>query len=142
MSNGYMTPQRYSALFDVPIALPQTELRRGRYLNCGQIKLGLGQTLRVRCLHLHLVSIITASALPDIFSTTLGIVSAGVYTTPMMCSSACLLSLSSPGIASLNSFAYRDFSTPGTYYFAVSNNCSNIDVSVVLTGVAKLISYV
>ena len=139
--NGFITTQRYSTAFDVPIALPQTELRRGRYINCGQVRLTLGQTLRVRCLNLHLVNIITATATPHSFSTALGIVSAGIYLTPMMCSSACLLVAKSPGIISLNSFAYRDFSTPGTYYFTVSNNTTNVDVSVALTGTVKLLNY-
>ena len=139
--NGFITEQRFGTSLDVPITLPQTELRRGRYINCGQVCLTLGQTMRIRCLNLHLVNIITATAIPNIFSTALGIVSAGIYTSPMACSSACLLSAQSPGIVSLNSFAYKDFSTPGVYYFMVSNNTTNIDVSVALTGVAKLLNY-
>jgi hypothetical protein len=139
--NGFITTQRYGTTLDVPINLPQTELRRGRYINCGQIRLTLGQTLRVRCFNLHLVNIITATATPSIFSTALGIVSAGIYLSPMMCSSPCLLAVQSPGVASLNSFAYRDFSTPGLYYFTVSNNTTNVDVSVSLMGVIKLLNY-
>ena len=139
--NGYITTQRFGTTFDVPIQLPQTELRRGRYINCGQVRLTLGQTMRVRSFNLHLISILTATALPSIFSSSLGIVSAGIYTSPMMCSSACLLSAQSPGLISLNTFAYRDFSTPGIYYFTVSNNTSNVDITVALTGVVKLLNY-
>jgi hypothetical protein len=139
--NGYITTQRFGTSLDVPISLPQTELRRGRYINCGQVRLTLGQTMRVRCLNLHLVSILTATAVPNSFSAALGLVSAGIYMSPMMCSSACLLTAKSPGIVSLNSFAYKDFSTPGVYYFTISNNTTNIDVSVALTGVVKLLNY-
>jgi hypothetical protein len=139
--NGYLTPTRFSTNFDVPLQLPQTELRRGRYLNCGQIQLTLGQAMRVRLLDLHLVSILTASATPQIFSTALGVISAGIYTTPMMCSSPCLVSSSSPGVVSLGRYAVREFATPGIYYFLVSNNTSNVDVSVVLTGVVKVLNF-
>jgi len=68
-------------------------------------------------------------------------VSAGIYLSPMMCSSACLLAVQSPGVSSMNSFAYKDFATPGLYYFTVSNNTTNVDVSVSLTGVVKLLNY-
>ena len=139
--NGFVTTQRYGTTFDVPICLPQTELRRGRYINCGQIRLTLGQVLRIRCLNLHFVNVITATALPDIFSTSLGIVSAGVYLSPMMSSSSCLLTANSPGVFSVNSFAYKEYRSPGLYYFTVSNNTTNIDVSVALTGVIKLLNY-
>jgi len=139
--NGFVTTQRFGTTFDVPIALPQTELRRGRYINCGQIRLTLGQIMRVRCLNLHLVSIITATALPDIFSTSLGIVSAGIYLSPMMCSSACLLTMQAPGVMSMNSFSYKDYATPGIYYFTVSNNTTNVDITVALTGAVKLLNY-
>ena len=139
--NGFITTQRYNTTFDVPIALPQTELRRGRYINCGQIGLTLGQVLRIRCLNLHLISILTPAESPTVFSTSLGVVSAGVYFSPMMCSSPLLLTASAPGVTSFNSFSYKDFAGPGVYYFTVSNNTENIDVSVALTGVVKLLNY-
>jgi hypothetical protein len=135
---GYVTPTRFASTFNLPILLPQTELRRGRYITCGQFQLSLGQTMRVRVLSLHLVSILTASATPSSFSSALGIVSAGIYLTPMMSSSPCLLVANAPGVTALNPFSYRDFSTPGIYYFIVSNNTSNVDVTVAVTGVAKL----
>lgn len=138
---GFITTTRYNSIFDAPIQLPETELRRGRYIIAGQIQLTLGQTMRVRCFSLHLVTIITASATPNIFSSALGVVSAGIYLSPMMCSSPVLLSANAPSVVSLNSFAYWDFATPGLYSFIVSNNTSNVDVSVSLTGVAKMLNF-
>lgn len=137
---GYITPGRYAQTFDIPISLPQTELRRGRYIIVGQIQLALGQAMRIRCLNLHLVNIITPTAVPATFNTALGIVSAGIFLGPMFCSSAALLSSSSPGIISMNPFQFQDFATPGLYTVVVSNNTSNVDVSVLLTGVAKILS--
>ena len=53
--NGYLTTKRYKSLVDLPISLAQTELRRGRYVTCGQVLLTLGQVMRIRCLNLHLI---------------------------------------------------------------------------------------
>lgn len=135
---GYITADRYETVYDLPIQLPQTELRRGRYIIFGTVSLGLGQVLRVRCFNLHLINILTPSAIPNIFSTPLGVVSAGVFTTPMMCSGALLMRAASPGVVGFNSFQYRDFGTPGNYYFAISNNTTNIDVSAAVTGTCKI----
>lgn len=136
--NGYVTSNNFQTIYDLPISLPQTELRRGRYIVCGAIRLTVGQVLRVRCFNLHLINIITPDNVPDIFSTPLGLVSAGVFTSPMLCSSGVLMRCYSPSVVGFNSFQYRDFATPGVYYFAVSNNCRNVDLTVTLTGVAKI----
>lgn len=136
--NGFVTAERYQTIYDLPIQLSQTELRRGRYIVCGAVQLVLGQVMRVRCFNLHLINIITPENTPNIFSTPLGLVSAGVFMSPMLCSGAVLMRCLSPGVSGFNPFQYRDFSTPGTYYFAVSNNTSNVDMTVALTGVAKI----
>lgn len=136
--SGFITDERHQTLYDLPIQLPQTELRRGRYIVCGAVRLVLGQIMRVRCFNLHLINIITPDSTPDIFSTPLGLVSAGVFMSPMLCSGSVLMRCSSPGVTGFNGFSYRDFATPGVYYFAVSNNTSNVDMTVALTGVAKI----
>ncbi len=114
------------------------ELRRGRYIVFGAVRLVLGQVMRVRCFNIHLINIITPDNTPNIFSTPLGLVSAGVFTSPMLCSGSILMKAFSPGVTGFNSFQYQDFGTPGIYYFAVSNNTSNIDLTVAVTGVAKI----
>jgi len=136
--NGYVTYARSKTIYDLPIQLPQTELRRGRIITAGKIQISLGQVMRVRLFTLHLINIITPDSVPDIFSNALGLASAGVYLGPMVCSSGLLMRASAPGIVAFNSFQYRDFSTPGVYSFIVSNNTSNIDMTVALTGVAKI----
>jgi hypothetical protein len=135
---GFTTAQRFQQILDLPISLAQTELRRGRFIAAGRIKLELGQVMRVRLFALHFISVLTPLVDPAVFNTALGIVSAGVYISPMICSSALLLKLSSPGIVAANSFACKDFSTPGTYVFLVANNSSNVDASVSLTGSVKV----
>jgi len=139
--NGYITTSRHNSLLDAPILLPQTELRRGRYIIAGQIKLTLGQVLRIRCFTLHFVNILTPTVTPSIFNTAMGLVSASVTTTPMVCSSPLRVSATAPSVVAHNSFSYVDFATPATYYFLVSNNTSNVDISVSLTGVAKILNY-
>jgi len=137
---GFVTNERFQTIYDLPIQLPQTELRRGRYIVSGAISIVLGQILRVRCFNLHLINIITPENTPNIFSTSLGLVSAGVFTSPMLCSAGVLMKCSSPGVVGFNNFQYRDFAVPGTYYFGVSNNTRNVDVTVAMTGVAKIIN--
>lgn len=136
--NGFVTNERFQTIYDLPIQLPQTELRRGRYMFFGAVSLVLGQVLRLRCFNLHLINIITPESTPNIFSTPLGLVSAGVFMSPMLCSSGALVKCSSPGVIGLNNFQYQDFAVPGTYYFGVSNNTRNVDITVAVTGVAKI----
>ena len=136
--NGFVTTDRYQTIYDLPIQLPQTELRRGRYMVFGAVRLVLGQVMRVRCFNVHLINIITPDNTPNIFNTSLGLVSAGVFTSPMLCSGSVLMKCFAPGVTGFNSFQYQDFGTPGIYYFAVSNNTSNIDLTVAVTGVAKI----
>lgn len=138
--NGFVTEDRFQTIYDLPIQLPQMELRRGRFIVFGAITVTLGQVIRVRCFNLHLINIITPESTPNIFSTPLGLVSAGIFTSPMLCSSGVLMRTSSPGVVGFNNFQYRDFAVPGTYYFGVSNNTSNIDLTVAVTGVAKIIN--
>lgn len=138
--NGYVTGDRFQTIYDLPIQLPQTELRRGRFMVFGAITLVLGQVMRVRCFNLHVVNLITPENTPNIFNTPLGLVSAGIFTSPMLCSGGVLISSSSPGVVGFNNFQYRDFAVPGTYFFGISNNTSNIDLTVALTGVAKIIN--
>jgi hypothetical protein len=136
--NSVVTASSYSSVYDLPIQLPQMELRRGRYDIFGAVSLSLGQVMQIRCFTLQLINILTPNSAPNIFSTPLGIVSAGIFISPMVCSGGVLMSLSAPGVVSFNNFQHRDFAIPGTYYFAVSNNTSNVDITVAVTGVAKI----
>lgn len=136
--SGYVTDQRLTAIYDLPIQLPQTELRRGRIVTAGQVRLYLGQVMRVRIFALHLINIITPDVNPNLLSTPLGLASAGVFLGPMVCSSCTLAAAKTPGIVNSNAFQYQEFATPGVYSFVVSNNTSNVDLTVALTGVAKI----
>src|SRR5258706_11987647 len=99
---GFVTDERYQAIYDLPIALPQTELRRGRFMPFGAVRIVLGQVMRVRCFSLHLINIITPDNNPDIFSTPLGLASAGVFMSPMLCSGAVLMRCAAPGVVGFN----------------------------------------
>jgi hypothetical protein len=96
--------------------------------------------MRIRLMSLHLINVLTGNSTPIELSTPMGVVSAGVYLGPMICSSAALLKATSPSVVSMNPFQYQDFATPGNYYFVVSNNTTNIDVTVALTGVAQILN--
>ena len=138
MARGYISDLRYSRVLNTPIALPQTELRRGKTLNIASVTVAAGQSLELRSLTANLLNLLTSGAVPHLHNKALGYVSVGVYSSTMVCSSAALLTMQSPGVATLNPFIPRIFSAPGTYHVIVSNNTSNIDMTVVVTGTLKL----
>jgi hypothetical protein len=139
--NGYITSSRFNSVLNAPISLPQTELRRGRYIIAGQVKVTLGQVLRVRGFVLHLLALLTPDAQPDIFNTALGLISASINPSQMICSGPLRIGATSPGAVSFNSFSYKDFAAPGVYYWIVSNNTTNVDVTVALSGVAQILNF-
>lgn len=137
--SGYVTASRYDRILTLPVSLPQTELRRGRSIQAAVIRLGLGEEFELRSLTLHLLKILTPGAVPQLNNTALGLVSAGVYQSPMLTGSAACVKATTPGAFSYNPSAPARFSTPGTYTVIVSNNAANIDLAVILTGSVKWI---
>ncbi len=137
----YVTPSRLNEVISLPLVLPQTELRRGQIIQAAVIKLELGQVLRVSYFGLHLISVLTPATVPETFTTSCGLASAGVYTGTMVGSSSCQVALNSPGIREINPFHYREYRAPGIYTVQVSNNTKNVDLTVCLTGVAKIYNY-
>ncbi len=138
---AHLTPSRLKEVIALPLCLPQTELRRGQIIQAATIQLQLGQVLRICYFGIHVVNIITPGVVPAVFTTSAGIASAGVYTGSMIGGSACQVALSSPGVREINPFHYREFRSPGIYKVLVSNNTSNVDITMCLTGVAKIFNY-
>ena len=148
MNAVYMTPERYAAIANLPIALPETELRRGSYVQVAAFKLLPGQRASVRVFALTLTRILTPGIIPDIVNSSYGIASAGIYgpirdySGIMLCSP--FISVSTPGVgtSSLNPYTDHPITTPGLYVVAVFNNTGRasqyaIDVAVCVTGVVK-----
>jgi hypothetical protein len=128
-------------MLTIPVALPETELRRGRTLQVAAITLTLGDRLELRSMNLHLLKILTTGVVPVLNNTAAGLVSVGVYATetPMVTGGCGLVHVDRPGMATWNASAPARFVTPGTYRVLVSNNASNVDLSIIVSGSLKWI---
>ena len=122
----------------MPIAMAQTELRRGKAIQIMQFNLQAGQMLELRCLNLHLLKILTPGVVPAYASQALGVVSVGVYLGPMLTSGAAIVRGYQVGVSQFNPFQARQLRSPGIYTCVVSNNTYNVDVSVCVTGSLKI----
>ncbi len=132
-----VTPERFDSILTFPIALAQTELRRGKTIHIGSYVLEAGQIFDVRALTLHIIRVLTPGVSPEYLNSPLGLASVGLYYGPMVCSSAALVTQTQVGSNCLNPFSIHRFVTPGTYSAVISNNTSNIDISVCVTGSIK-----
>jgi len=131
-----LTQNRYDRIVSLPISLPQTELRRGRSIEAAVVNLGLGEELEVRSLTIHLVRILTQGTQPSLNNTALGLASAGVYFATMLTGGA-FVKADAIGAWTWNPSAPMRFVTPGIYRVLVSNNASNTDLAVTVTGSIK-----
>ncbi len=135
--NGYVTPAHFSRVLDLPISLAQTELRRGKCINVAQFPIQLGQWLLLRSLTLHVVKNLTPGQVPTYSTTSLGAISAGLYFGSALTSPLAIASTLSSGYSAVNPYAVVKCVCPGVYTVYVSNNTSNMDFSVVVTGSLK-----
>jgi hypothetical protein len=132
---SYLTTNQFNRIETVFLALPQTELRRKRMLQVAAFMVRLGQTAELRGLHLHLLQVLTPGTVGDIATTVLGAVSAGVcFEKGMLTGALATVSLSVPGTACWNPAQPVRITAPGNYKVYVSNNTSNLDFSVLVTG--------
>ena len=139
----YVQETRRAAVVDLPISLPQAELRRGNELLLASAPLALGQRLSVRVLTLTVLKILSSGSAPDRINTPQGLCSVGVYVGEMLCTPLCLVVAGQVGTAALNAFAPHDFVTPGVYTVRAFNNTGRVigkaaDLSICATGVLKL----
>lgn len=137
MTSTYVTPSRLDRILSLPLALPQTELRRGRSIQVAVLPLALNESLEIKSLTLHLLKLLTPGQTPDLNNTALGIVSVGIYLTPMLTGSAALVRAYQPGATALNPYSPARFTTPGAYTVIASNNTANVDVAIIVTGLAR-----
>jgi hypothetical protein len=135
--NGFVTTQRYARVLDLPLSFVQTELRSGKMITVAVIPLALHQRLVVRTLTVMLVNILTPGAIPEYLNTSMRLCSAGLYRGTMVTSPLVYAAFSEANAIS-NPFSPCVIETPGNYTLTVSNNTSNLDLAVVVTGSAKL----
>jgi hypothetical protein len=138
---GYLTVNEFDRIQTLGIALPQAELRRQKILQITSVYLSLGQRLELSSLNVHLIQILTPGVVPSVESTSLGIVSAGLYLYGgMMTGGLGVAAASSPGVSSISPLQPVVVTAPGRYSVMVSNNSNNVDVSVAVTGSLRIFS--
>lgn len=136
--NGFLTPTRLQRVLDIPISFAQTELRRGKRIQIAQIPVDFNQQLHVRALTIHCIKNLTPGQVPVYATTSLGAVSVGVYFGSTLTSPLALAYVFNLGISSINPFHVVKCLSAGVYTVLVSNNTTNMDFSVAVTGCTKL----
>lgn len=139
----YITPERYSAIVDLPICLPQTALRRSDVVQIASFRLERGQTAVVRLLDMNILRILTPGVVPDIINSSFGWCYTGVFSGHMAASPFIAVASSEVGITGLNQSYEKIIASPGMYTVKVVNNTGKVythavDLSVCVTGVIKL----
>lgn len=137
---SYVTDRRFDRIVNVPAALPETELRRGKSIQIAQWRLELGQRLVLKNLCVHVVRILTPGVLPVYANTALGTASAGLYLDGALTSPIALARTSVVGAVSTYPYAAHVAVTPGLYTVVVSNNTTNVDLAVCASGVFRVFS--
>lgn len=135
---SYVTANGYDRFVNLPISLPQAELRRQNYLQICTLPVFQGQRLEVACIHLHLFRILTPGVVPQSADTSLGMVCVGLMASTMFSSAVGLVAINQPGCATYNADEPIIITAPGVYNLQVLNNTTNVDLSVVVTGCARL----
>jgi hypothetical protein len=134
---SYLTSTQYDRIINLPISLPQTELRKQHYLQVCTLLVAQGQRLEIGYLSVHLFRILTPGVTPQFADSSLGLVSVGLMASSMFSSALGLVSISEPGCASWNADQPVVITAPGVYNVQVLNNTTNVDLSVVVTGSAR-----
>ena len=138
---SYVTSTEFDRIATLPLALPQTEMRRQKAIQVTTIVLAQGQRLELRSLNLHLIQVLTPGVAPVLETTALGVASAGLYLDGGMLSGGIgVVAATAAGVSSYSPNQPVVVTAPGTYVVIVSNNSSNVDVTVSLTGSVRIFS--
>ena len=133
---GYVTDKQYARCANVPLSAAQTELRAAKTLMLASVTLAHGERLELRGLTLSLISVLNPAITPKYLNSDLGLCSVGIYNTTMI-SSPLAYTLSHGNTTITNPFSNCVIATPGVYQVILSNNTSNVDLSVAATGSLK-----
>lgn len=135
---SYLTQTDFDRFLFAPVALPETELRRQNFLRICTLAVQPGQRLEMCCLHLQVFKLLTYGVLPVMADSSLGLCSVGLLASTMFTSAVGLVTLNAVGTATWNQDQPIVITAPGLYRVIVYNNSLNTDLSVVVTGSARI----
>ena len=135
--NGFVNSVRRDRCVDLPISMAQTELRAGKTLSILQIKLALGQRLELRSLSIGMPAVLTPGLVPEYLNTAMSMCSVGLYRGTII-TGPLAYTTSIGAVTTTNPFSPCVVESPGVYNVTVSNNTSNLNLSVVVAGAIKL----
>lgn len=141
-ASTYISKDRYAAILDLPICLPETELRRSVDLEIASFGLALGQRAVIRFLNLNVLKVFTPGVIADTVNSPFGWCYAGVFSGRMAASPIAYVSTAQIGNTQLNLFQEVVLASPGVYTVRIINNTGKVfqtamDFSVAVTGVIK-----
>ena len=136
--NGFVSQQRADRIAHLPIAFGQTELRAGKTIIVAAFNVLAGQRLEIRSLTLNLVRVLTNGVLPVSNYTAYRTCSVGLFRGTTNCSPLVFALVDGLGTTGVNCFRRAVIEAAGDYRIAVRNHTSNVDLSVVVTGAAKV----
>lgn len=136
MINGFVTTNRYARVINLPVSFSQTELGSGKNITILKLPLAINQRFELRSLTIAMIAILTPGQVAALLNTAMGLCSVGLYQSSMLCSPLAYAAFNDQ-TSTANPFSPCVIETPGTYSVIVSNNTSNIDLAVVVTGSVK-----
>jgi len=98
----------------------------------------LGQHLEMACCNLQVYKVLSFGVSPLLLDDTLGLASVGLLASTMLTSAVGLVSTKAVGTMTWNQDQPVVITAPGIYRAVVFNNCSNVDLSVVVTGSVRI----
>ena len=134
----YVNQSYFDTVRTLPIVLPQTELKRETSILLASLPLNLGEYMELRSLTLHVIQLLTPGVNPSSEVDAIGAASVSVQLGGMATGAIAVVPIASPGAASLDANKPVVIRAPGVYQVYVRNHSNNVDMSVCVTGSAKI----
>ncbi len=135
--------ERFERIIDLSLSLPQTALNARTSILVATVQLSIGQRMRIRWLGGKIVRLQNTDV-PQKINSNLGLIYLGVYSGDLddvkrpTGVSLVQMPINQATAKRMNPFHFRNFTAPDTYSVFVTNNTSNLNFDVVVTGTAKL----
>jgi len=141
---GYISDDGLARILSVPVACPQTELRKGSSIVLTSFTLNEGEFFRVRFISLYVPRLVATHGAYAKKTDRYGPVFLGLYSGQINNANAPLgapifaVSADGVGVFASSPYVLRNFSSADLYTFMVVNNTTNYDYDAVVTGTLRL----